>query len=246
MILGLIPSRLNSRRLEKKALINIDGLPIIVHTFKRAMMSKKIDKIIVCTDSQQIKKTVEDHGGEAIITSSSHLNGTERISEVAKKIKAKLVIDIQGDEPLVNPNELDELVKFHLGNKKFDIVLPSMVFKNNLNNPNIVKIVKSKNNRVLYFSRGQIPFPYNSSQKNILYFKHLSIISFKPKKLLEFKKLKLTSLEKIEGIELLRALENDFLIGTFETKKQSYAVDDLKSLEIVLKLMKKDRFRKLY
>ena len=244
MILGLIPSRLKSKRLANKALIKIDGLPMIVHVFKRAMLSKKIDKVIVCTDSNQIKSVVEKYGGTAVMTSSKHTNGTERISEVSSKFNAKLVIDIQGDEPLFSPVEADKLISFHLRNLKYDIVLPSMKHKTKINNPNLVKLVKSNSGKILYFSRSSIPFSFQSQPK--CYYKHVSIISFKPQKLLEFKKLKTGELEKIEGVELMRALENDFNIGTYVTNSQTYAVDVYKDLESIIQKLPKDRYRKLY
>ena len=129
MIVGLIPSRLNSTRLKEKPLLEIDGLPIIIHTLKRAKLAKKLDKVIVCTDHKKIFEIVKDYGGDAIITSKKHRNGTERIASVAKKFKAKLIVDIQGDEPLVDPNDIDKVISFHLKNKNFDIVVPSMETK---------------------------------------------------------------------------------------------------------------------
>ena len=117
MILGLIPSRLNSTRLKEKPLLMIDGLPIIVHTFKRAQLSKKLDEVIVCCDDKKIIDVVENNGGKAILTSKKHKNGTERIYEVAKKLKAKLIVDIQGDEPLVEPRDIDKVIDFHQKNK---------------------------------------------------------------------------------------------------------------------------------
>ena len=106
MIIGLIPSRLNSKRLKEKPLLEIDGLPIIVHSYKRSKLSKRLDDVIVCTDHKKIIDAVEKHGGKAIMTSKKHKNGTERIYEVAKKIKmAELIIDIQGDQPLIDPKE---------------------------------------------------------------------------------------------------------------------------------------------
>ena len=123
MILGLIPSRLNSTRLKEKPLLKIDGVPIIVHTFKRAQLSKKLDEVIVCCDDKKIIDVVENNGGKAILTSKKHKNGTERIYEVAKKLKAKLIVDIQGDEPLVEPRDIDKVIDFHQENKHFDIVL---------------------------------------------------------------------------------------------------------------------------
>ena len=108
MNIALIPSRLNSKRLKHKPLLEIDGLPIIVHTFKRASLSKKLDKIIVCADDIRIVDTVKKYGGDAILTSKKHKNGTERIAEVAKNFKkAKLIVDVQGDEPLVDPKDID-------------------------------------------------------------------------------------------------------------------------------------------
>ena len=144
MILGLIPSRLNSSRLKEKPLLKIDGLPIIVHTLKRALLSKKINKVIVCTDDKKIYDVVRDFGGEAIITSKKHKNGTERIAEVAKKFKPKLVIDIQGDEPLVDPKDIDKVINFHLKNKQFDIIVPSMITKKP-ERKNIVKVIFDRN-----------------------------------------------------------------------------------------------------
>ena len=244
MIIGLIPSRLNSKRLKDKSLLKIDGLPMIVHTFKRAMLAKKLDKVIVCTDSEKIKSVVENHGGNAILTSKKHNNGTERIAEVSKKFNCKLVIDIQGDEPLVFPADIDKLVKFHLKNKRFDIVLPSVQSKRDLNSRNVVKVVKSKSNKVLYFSRFNIPYEFSS--KNKYFLKHYSIISFKPKKLLEFSKLNKGELEKVEGVELLRALENDFSIGTYIIKNKSFAIDVKEDLIKALQMMPLDKIRKLY
>lgn len=143
MNLALIPSRLKSNRLKKKPLLEIDGLPIIVHTFKRVLLSKKVDRAIVCTDSQEIIDVVEKHGGEAIMTSKSHKNGTERIAEVAKKYNPKLVIDIQGDEPLVDPTDIDKVINFHKRNMNFDIILPIKKTKN-ADDKSLIKVVYTK------------------------------------------------------------------------------------------------------
>ena len=202
MILGLIPSRLNSSRLKEKPLLKIDGLPIIIHTLKRALLSKKLDKVIVCTDHKKIYNEVKKHGGNAIITSSKHRNGTERIAEVAKKFKAKLIVDIQGDEPLVDPTDIDKVIDFHLKNKNFDIMVPSMI-TNKPDRNSLVKVLFNSKGKVLYFSRAKIP--YNFKNKKIKYYKDLSIVSFTQKALLNFAKFKVGKLEKIEGIELLRA-----------------------------------------
>ena len=116
MILGLIPSRLNSKRLKEKTSFKNSRNSLIVHTLKRAQLSKKLNKIIVCTDSDKIKSVVEKYGGQGVLTSKNHKNGTERIYEIAKKYKTKLIIDIQGDEPLLNPSHIDKVINFHLKN----------------------------------------------------------------------------------------------------------------------------------
>lgn len=243
MILGLIPSRLNSSRLKEKPLLKIDGLPIIIHTLKRALLSKKINKVIVCTDDKKIYDVVKDFGGEAMITSKKHKNGTERIAEVAKKYKSKLIIDIQGDEPLVDPADIDKVINFHLKNKQFDIVVPSMLTKKPERN-SIVKVIFNRKGKVLYFSRSSIPFNYKN--KNILYYKDLSIVSFQPKALRQFTKFKMGNLEKIEGIELLRALENNQTIGTFVSKSTSFSVDVNDDLLKAIDVMPNNPVRKKY
>lgn len=244
MIIGLIPSRIGSSRLYQKALLEIDNLPLVIHTMKRAQLSKKINRVIVCTDSVKIYNVVKRHGGDVIMTSKSHKNGTERIAEVAKRFKnLRLVVDIQGDEPLIDPKNIDDIINFHLKNKKFDIVIPSAKFINNVESKNIVKIV-SFNNKILYLSRSLIPHPFKEKPK--FYQKHLSIISFKPEALNNYSKLKETYLEKIENIELLRALENNFKLGTFLIKSKSFSVDIRDDYLKAVHVMKKDKIRKRY
>ncbi len=243
MILGLIPSRLNSSRLKEKPLLKIDGLPIIIHTLKRAMLSKKLDKVIVCTDHKKIFDEVKKHGGNAIITSTKHKNGTERIAEVSKKFKAKLVVDIQGDEPLVDPRDIDKVIDFHLKNKNFDIVVPSIITKTPKRN-SLVKVLFNKEGRVIYFSRASVP--YNFKNKKIKYFKDLSIVSFKQSSLAKFAKFKVGELEKIEGIELLRSIENNQSIGTFVSKSTSFSVDVNDDLLKAINEMPKNPIRKKY
>ena len=242
-ILGLIPSRLGSTRLTKKALLDIDGLPMVIHTAKRAQLSKKLTRVIVCTDSNLIGKECEKHNIDWLITSKRHINGTERIAEVANKIKSDLVVDIQGDEPFIDPDHIDQLIDFHLKNQRFQIVVPYLKTKFT-ENRNIVKLVSNKNNKILYFSRSSVPF--NFKGKNILMKKHLSIISFHPKSLIKFKELKQSELEKLENIELMRAIENEMNLGTFEMKGSSFAIDVKDDFLKALILMPKDKIRKKY
>ena len=241
-VIGLIPCRLNSSRLPKKALLNIDGLPLIVHTFKRALLSKKLDRVIVCTDSKEIQKIVKNHGGEAIITKKTHKNGTDRIAEVAKKIKGEIIIDIQGDFPMLDPLNIDKLVDFHIKNN-FEIVVPSSPL-DDASSKDVVKLIVNKSKKVMYFTRSSSPYSFNLKPKFFL--KHMSIISFNRESLIKYGDLKQSYYEKIEGIELLRALENDIKIGSFKINKDIFSVDIKKDYLKAISLMPLDPIRKKY
>ena len=169
------------------------------------------------------------------MTSKHHKNGTERINEGYKKLKKKydIVLDIQGDEPLISPFHIDQVINFHIKNLKSDIILPTLKIKVK-NNTNIVKVIKDKQNYVLYLSRGNIPFEF---KKRINYYnKHLSIVSFKPESLETFAQSPKTPLEKIEDIELLRALEIGLKIKSLNLNGDSFSVDVQKILKKPMKL----------
>lgn len=244
-IIGLIPSRLNSSRLPQKPLLEIEGIPLVIHTYRRAKLSKKLDDLFICCDDEKIFKIAKKFNAKAIMTSSHHSNGTERICEAFLKMKKKydFIVDIQGDEPLISPYHIDNVINFHIKNKKVDIILPHLIIKN-LNNPNIVKIVSDRNNNVLYISRAQIPLAFKSP--SIMVKKHLSIISFTPKALLEYSKNKKTNLEKIEDVELLRALEIGLKIKTLKMTGDSFSVDILKDFRSAKLKMKDDKIFKIY
>lgn len=235
MILGLIPARLNSQRLPGKPLIKIDGLPLVIHVLKRSLLSKKLDKVIVCADDKSIIKIVKKFGGEAILTSNKHKNGTERICEVAKNYNAEIVIDIQCDEVFLNPKHLDKLIDFHKKNNKFDIVIPYTQIPTN-SNKHIVKIIDNDDGKILYLSRADVPFYFR--QKKSFLKKHLDFISFKKNSLLDYCKLKKTKNEIIEGVELLRAIDNGFEVGTVKINTDVFSINtklDLKKAKLIMK-----------
>lgn len=180
-ILGLIPTRLNSSRLPQKALLTIENIPLVVHTYKRSMLSKKLNEVYICCDHIKIFNVVKKFGAKCIMTSPQHVNGTERIYEAYKKIsknkKFDLIVDIQGDEPLVSPYHIDFVITHHLKNFNYDIVLPTIA-SDQKNNTNIIKVISNIRNEVMYLSRSNIPFEYKIINKFIN--KHLSIISFRP------------------------------------------------------------------
>lgn len=241
-IIGLIPSRLESRRLKNKPLLILDKIPLIVHTYKRALLSKKLDEVFVCTDNEKIIQVLKKYNCKYIKTKKNFTNGTDRIASVASKFKnISLFIDIQGDEPLINPHDIDKLIDFHTNNNRYDIVVPCLKTKKT-KSKNIVKIVKSGNN-IIYMTRLDAPCDFI---KKTIYYKHLSVISFKPDVLKKFPNLKNKEIESIESIELMRAIENFFKLGTFVSKSDSFSIDIKSDYLKAKKKIKKDKFRKLY
>ena len=244
-ILGLIPTRLNSTRLPQKALLPINKIPLVIHTYKRAKLSKKISDVYICCDDQKIKSTAKKFGAKVLVTSKNHKNGTERINEAYKKLKKKydLIVDIQGDEPLISPYHIDKVVNHHIKNIKYDIILPTLQIKPS-NNTNIVKVILNKKNEVMYLSRADIPLSFRKNKNKSL--KHLSIISFKPSALEKFAMSGRTYLESIEDIELLRALELGLKIKSLKLRGDSFSVDvydDYKKADLK---MSRDKFFKIY
>ena len=220
MILGLIPARLKSSRLKNKLLLKLNNVPLIIHTLKNASRSKKLNNLFVCTDSKKIFDKVKKYNGHPIMTSTKHTNGTERIGSVAKNYKAKLVVDIQGDEIFINPTLIDKLIQFHLKNLKYDIVVPCTKTKN-YRDKSIVKFVFNKKHEVTNMTRQDIFFQKNSK----FLYKQVDIISFKPKKLKLFSELEKTLNEKKNNIKLLRAIDNNLKIKTFVVNTDSFSIN---------------------
>lgn len=243
--LGLIPTRLNSTRLPQKALLPINDIPLVIHTYKRAKLAKKLDDVFICCDDAKIKKVAEKYDAKVIITSRNHTNGTERINEAYFKLKKNydFIVDIQGDEPLISPHHIDKIIGFHEKNKKADIILPTLQIKPT-NNTNIVKVLLNNKNEVMYLSRANLPFSFKKNIKKSL--KHLSIISFLPEALQKFCKAKKTYHESIEDVELLRALEIGLKIKSLKLKGDSFSVDVYDDYKKANLKMSRDKFFKIY
>ena len=237
-IVGLIPVRLESSRLPNKAILEISGIPMILHVAKRAQLSEALDRVVVCTDSHKICDLCVEHKIEVVLTKNTHTNGTERIAEAASILnldKDAVIVDIQGDEPLLKPYMIDNVVECLVKNKQFDIIVPFIeIFEKESHSR--VKLVVSGNN-VVYMSRRNLPYPFS---KDTTYKKHLSIIAFRMDALSKFASSKPTPLEEIEGIELLRAIEIGLKVGTFEEHGETLSVDTSEDYERVQRLMRKD------
>lgn len=244
--IGLIPVRLKSQRLFQKPLLKLSDYPLFVHVYKRAKLSTLLDDVIVCCDDEKIFKVAKNYNVKCILTSKKHRNGTERIYEGYLKNRKKydFIIDIQGDEPLLNPRHIDQVIKFHIKNSNADIILPSLKIKSSKDNKSIVKIVKNNKDQVVYLSRSAVPFYYK--KKNFFLEKHLSIISFKPESLKTYIKNDMSYLEQIEGIELLRALEIGLKIKSFNLLGDSFSVDVKPDYLLAQKKIKTDKYYKIY
>jgi len=237
-IVGLIPVRLESSRLTDKAILEISGVPMILHVAKRAKLSKSLDRVVVCTDSHKICDLCVENEIEVVLTKNVHTNGTERIAEAASILNLDqdtVVVDIQGDEPLLKPYMVDNVADYLIKNNQFDIIVPFIeTFEEESHNK--VKLVASGDN-VIYMSRRNLPYPFS---KDTVYKKHLSIIAFKMDALSKFAFSEPTPLEEIEGIELLRAIEIGLKVGTFEEYGETLSVDTSEDYERVQRLMRKD------
>ncbi|MGL5051209.1 MAG: 3-deoxy-manno-octulosonate cytidylyltransferase, partial [Fusobacteriaceae bacterium] len=177
--LGVIPARYASTRLEAKPLKDIEGHSMIEWVYKRTLKSN-LDKVVVATDDIRIKEEVERFGGVAIMTSENHLNGTSRIAEVCEKISDyDVIINIQGDEPLIEPEMINSLINAFKEEK--ELVMGTLKHRldsmEDIENPNVVKVVTDKKDYALYFSRSVVPYPRNLNKEN--YFKHVGIYGYK-------------------------------------------------------------------
>ena len=239
----IIPSRLESSRLPQKALIEIVGYPMIIHVLKRCQLAKEIDEVFVATDSKLIEREVKNYHGKVIMTSSDHKTGTDRIAEASKKIDADIIINVQGDEVLLNPNHIDELCK--LMDKNEDINVAILVNEYNAkNNPSAIKTVLNENNEVMYFSRSDIPSTARSPHAKLL--KAYHIIPFRKKFLIEYSNWAPSRLESIEFNEYLRILEKGHKIKALEVESDAISIDTEEDLSIAKTLFLKNKFIKKY
>mgnify|MGYP000653099198 CR=1 FL=1 len=231
-----IPARYESRRFEGKLLAPLCGKPVIEWVYRGAMESKLADGIYVVTDSERIKETVEKFGGTVLFKKKHYECGTDRIADVVKEMDVDIVINLQGDEPLVKGEVLDELIKVMRNEKpKMATLARKIECEEELHNPNVVKVVCDKNGFALYFSRALIPFNANDS----IALKHIGIYAFTKNSILEFTSLQQGELERVERLEQLRALEAGWKVKVVLTDKVFIGVDTPEDLKRVEEFMKR-------
>ena len=237
-IICVIPARYASTRLPGKPLKDICGKPMICRVFERAKLAKNISEVIVATDDERIFQAVEKNSGRAMMTRADHKTGTDRLAEVAEKFPdADVVINVQGDEPLIEPTLIEELARqFEDDSLQMATVATELSDAEEMNNPNNVKVVIDKNNNALYFSRSLIPYPRNVGKAKV--FKHIGIYAYRRNFLLDYAKMSPTELEQAESLEQLRALENGYKIRVIKSDCKFVGVDTEEDLQLVNEIYK--------
>lgn len=241
-IVGMIPVRMESTRLPNKAVRDICGLPMIVHTLKRTMMAKELDEVYVVTDSLEIKELIEAHGGSVIMTSSHHQTGSDRLAEAASQIEANIIVNVQGDEALVNPKHIDQSIQGLINSDAQVSILLTQFAKRN--SPGDIKAVVNLKNEIMYISRNDLPSDARVEVPKML--KAYHVVSFRKDFLIKYAALEQTPLEKIEYNEYLRILENGYKIQGVMVDSDSISVDTKEDLVQVSESMKNDEIYKQY
>lgn len=253
-VIAIIPARLFSTRLPNKLLLDLAGKPVILHTLEQTKKAKNISRVIIATDSKEILRVVKESGNEAVLTSEKHQSGSDRIAEVAETLpKNAIIVNVQGDEPLISPETIEKAVEAVLQNETIEMATtcePVTEIKDVLST-DVVKVVTDENNFALYFSRSPIPFPRDAVKKygslenalqnepNLLslYRKHTGLYVYRREFLLRYTKLARTNLEKTEMLEQLRALENGARIKVVEVSESSIGVDTREDFQRVRQIL---------
>lgn len=260
-VIAVIPARLESTRLPRKLLLDLGGKPLILHTLEQARKAANVSRVIVATDSEEILRVIRESGNEAVLTGKNHQSGSDRIAEVAENLEENsIIVNVQGDEPLINHHAIEKAVEAILQDDSIDIATacePILDFRDVLSS-DVVKVVADKNDFALYFSRSPIPFPREAvkkygnlekvlrEEKDLLsgFRKHTGLYVYRREFLLKYTKLAQTKLEKLEMLEQLRALENGAKIKVIEITGSSIGIDTQEDFERIKKVFE-DNLKKV-
>jgi len=240
-IFGIIPARYASTRFPGKPLVDIGGKSMIQRVYEQAKKCIHLSEVIVATDDARIFDHVTGFGGVAVTTSSDHQSGTDRCAEVALKHPGyDTIINIQGDEPYIDPEQISKLIScFNDGNTQIATLIKKVLTEQELHNTNSPKVIINKHSEAIYFSRSPLPHIRGQEPQNWLqhftYFKHIGIYGYRADILQQITKLPISPLEKAESLEQLRWIENGYKIKVAETELETYAIDTPEDLEKITK-----------
>ena len=255
-VVAVIPARWDSTRLKGKVLADINGKPMIQHVWERVSRAREVDEVVIAVDKEKVLKVVESFGARAIFTSPEQPSGTDRLAEIASTVEADVFINIQADEPLVHPLMVDELAQVFEYERGIQMatLIKRIHRKEEITDPNVVKVVVDRKGFALYFSRGPIPYV---SAGNIgetagtpeggdisgRYFKHIGLYSYTKDFLFTYTNLPKSTLELDEKLEQLRVLEHGYKIKTIETRYETIGVDTQEDLEKVREVLAQSKDR---
>ncbi|MHC5061173.1 MAG: 3-deoxy-manno-octulosonate cytidylyltransferase [Planctomycetota bacterium] len=226
--LAVIPARYGSSRFKAKVLAKDTGKFLVQHTYERALCAKSIEKVLIATDSELVMQACETFGADCVMTSAAHQSGTDRIAEAVRDVDAGIIVNLQADEPEIDPANIDELTKL-LAESDADMatLVADFADKRRISDPNVVKVIVDKNSRAIYFSRSVIPYDRTSAGvgQTDMYLRHLGIYAYRKDFLLRFTSLPQGEFEKCEKLEQLRAIEHGFKIITGKVKHAWEGID---------------------
>ncbi|MDO8432649.1 MAG: 3-deoxy-manno-octulosonate cytidylyltransferase [Candidatus Binatus sp.] len=230
-MIAVVPARYGSSRLPAKALAEIAGVPMVVRVWRQASKAKSLLRVVVATDDERIAAPVRAAGGTAIMTATTHQSGTDRIAEVAERIRADVYLNVQGDLPFIAPEDLDALAAPMRADASIAMatLATPIVDGREWNNPNVVKVVCGFDGDALYFSRAPIPFARDGGMPREA-LRHIGVYAYRRDFLLEFASLRPGVLERIEKLEQLRALEHGYRIRVVASVAPSLEVDTMDDL----------------
>lgn len=243
---AIIPARYSSTRFPGKPLALIHGLPMIQHVYRRVVEANLVERAIVATDDQRIAQVVEGFGGEVMLTRADHPTGTDRLAEVAESITTDLIVNVQGDEPLIDPRMIDQAIMPLVKNPNIQMgtVASRIDVVDDFYNPNVVKVVLDQTGLALYFSRAPIPWPRDLNKERLAnslsqldLLRHIGLYVYRRELLLKYPCWPKTPLESLENLEQLRALERGVKLHVAVTEFSCHGVDTPEDLERVSRLM---------
>ena len=237
-VIGVIPARYGSSRFEGKVLADLQGKPMVQWVWEQAKKAKILDELIVACDDKRIEEAVNAFGGKAVLTSKEHLSGTDRICEVVNPLEVKVIVNIQADEPLLDPVMIESVARPLLDDSTLNMatLMKRIDDPHEISDPNVVKVAADTHGFALYFSRAAIPYQRDKSI-NTAYYKHIGLYAYTKDFLFIFKNLPESNLEKVEKLEQLRVLEAGFRIKVMETRVSTIGVDTPEDLEKVKKML---------